>query len=224
MGARINRSTDDSGRADLAALPRMLDRVDALIEEGTIGGEEPNAADFQIGATTRLLMNFDDVRPAIEGRPAADHATRLFPGVPGPRPAAVPGGLARPAAALGCNLTPVPSGPRRSVRLQTHGSRNATSPPARLRCTATSSDRRPGRRRRDRRPPRRRGARPRRDRDRRDRDRRARARPRADRRERRVREDRVREGLQERRGRVRRARQAGGRGARREARRRVRPR
>ena len=57
----------------------MLDRVDALIEQGTIGGDEPNAADFQIGATTRLLMNFDDVRPAIEGRPAADHATRRFP-------------------------------------------------------------------------------------------------------------------------------------------------
>jgi len=83
LGARINKADTDRVRADLAALPAMFDRVDALIGDGTIGGDEPNAADFQIGATTRLLMNFDDVRPAIEGRPAADHATRHFPAYAG---------------------------------------------------------------------------------------------------------------------------------------------
>lgn len=68
----------------------MLDRVDALLEEGVIGGDEPNAADFQIGATTRLLMNWDDLRPAIEGRPAADHAVRHFPAYPGRVPPVYP--------------------------------------------------------------------------------------------------------------------------------------
>ena len=90
LGARINRSTEDSARADLAALPAMLDRVDALIDEGTIGGDEPNAADFQIGATTRVLMCLDDVLPAIEGRPAAAHATRHFPTYPGRIPPVFP--------------------------------------------------------------------------------------------------------------------------------------
>ena len=90
MSARINRADDDSVRADLAALPAMLDRVDAVIEDGTIGGGEPNAADFQIGASTRLLMNLDDVRPAIEGRPAAEQATRLFPAYPGRIPPVFP--------------------------------------------------------------------------------------------------------------------------------------
>lgn len=91
MSARINRANDHNVRADLAALPAMLDRVDALIEDGTLGGDDPNAADFQIGAATRLLMNLDDVRPAIEGRPAADHATELFPAYPGRIPPLFPG-------------------------------------------------------------------------------------------------------------------------------------
>ena len=89
----------------------MFDRVDALIEDGTIGGDEPNAADFQIGATTRLLMNFDDLRPSIEGRPARGAGRAPLPRLRGARPAGLPGGLAGAAAALRCNLTPVPSGP-----------------------------------------------------------------------------------------------------------------
>ena len=35
---RINKADDDAIRRDLAALPGMLDRVDELIAEGTIGG------------------------------------------------------------------------------------------------------------------------------------------------------------------------------------------
>lgn len=96
MSARINRADEASVRNDLATLPALFDRVDALIEDGTIGGEEPNAADFQIGASTRLLMNFDDVRPAIEGRRLADHATRLFPGYPGRIPPVFPGDFLSP--------------------------------------------------------------------------------------------------------------------------------
>ena len=68
-------------------LPELLDRADALIEAGTIGGERPNAADLQIGASVALLLKLEDLRPAIDGRPCADHARRLFPRYPGAIPA-----------------------------------------------------------------------------------------------------------------------------------------
>ena len=63
---------------DLAGLPAKLDRVDALVAEGVMGGDEPTAADLQIGATLRVLLNVGDVRPLIAGRPAEDVARRWF--------------------------------------------------------------------------------------------------------------------------------------------------
>jgi glutathione S-transferase len=83
MAARLNEATDEAARADLAALPAHLDRVDAWIDEGRLGGPEPNAADFQIATSVRLLMTLDDVRPAIEGRPAGRLAREVVPEFPG---------------------------------------------------------------------------------------------------------------------------------------------
>jgi glutathione S-transferase len=77
MGIR-SRTSDETARADIAALPGQLDRVDRWIEEGLIGGEQPNAADLQIGSTIRLLLSIGDMRPLIEGRPAA-RLTKWFP-------------------------------------------------------------------------------------------------------------------------------------------------
>ena len=74
-----NNSTDETVKADLAALPDRIDRVDALLAEGVIGGEQPNAADFQIATSVRLLLAYEDLAPYIEGRPAADHARRIVP-------------------------------------------------------------------------------------------------------------------------------------------------
>ena len=54
-----------------------------------IGGV-PNAADFQIATSIRLLMTLDDTRPALDGRPIADYALRLVPDYPGYAPAALP--------------------------------------------------------------------------------------------------------------------------------------
>lgn len=88
--ARLNRATDDAVRADLAALPALLDRVDALIAEGVIGGEERNAADFQIATSVRLLLCFEDIAPAIEGRPAERLARQIAPDYPGHVRAALP--------------------------------------------------------------------------------------------------------------------------------------
>jgi len=88
--ARASGATDDAVRADMAALPGALERVDALIADGTIGGDQPNAADFQIGATIRSMLSFEDLHDAVEPRPAAQLAMRLFPELPGPFPSALP--------------------------------------------------------------------------------------------------------------------------------------
>ena len=90
LGSRINDAGDDAVRADIEALPRLLDRVDELLADGVIGGAEPNAADFQIAPSVRLMMLFDDLEPAIQGRPAAEHATTIVPRYPGHMHAALP--------------------------------------------------------------------------------------------------------------------------------------
>jgi glutathione S-transferase len=89
--ARAAGATDEKIRADLARLPKLLDRVDELIGEGTIGGAEPNAADFQIGTSVRVLIAFPDLAPAVESRPAGALAQRLLARYPGPFPARFPG-------------------------------------------------------------------------------------------------------------------------------------
>ena len=76
---RFEGGGEAAARADAAALPRHVDHVDALLEAGVIGGADLNAADFQIGTTTRVLLNFAQLRPLIEGRPAAEHAMRIAP-------------------------------------------------------------------------------------------------------------------------------------------------
>jgi glutathione S-transferase len=73
---------DGEARSDLAALPRQLERIDGWIEEGLLGGEQPNAADLQIGAIIRALMSVGDVRPLVAERPAARLA-RYFPPIAG---------------------------------------------------------------------------------------------------------------------------------------------
>jgi glutathione S-transferase len=77
------RVSEETARTCLEALPGQLDRVDALLAEGVIGGERPNAADFQIAPSVRLVMCFDQLRPHIETRPAGRHALALVPDYPG---------------------------------------------------------------------------------------------------------------------------------------------
>jgi glutathione S-transferase len=72
---------------DLAGLPAKLDHVDALAADGIVGGEEPTAADLQIGATLRVLLTVGDLRPLLEGRPAEQVARRWFPDYAGEVPA-----------------------------------------------------------------------------------------------------------------------------------------
>jgi glutathione S-transferase len=87
---RMNAASDEALQNDLEALPGHLDRIDAWIAEGVIGGEDPNVADLQIAATSRLLMSIGDLDPFFAARPARDHALLVFPGAaPGHVPAGV---------------------------------------------------------------------------------------------------------------------------------------
>jgi glutathione S-transferase len=90
MFAAMIGADDEAVRRDLAELPAKLDRVDTLIEDGVIGNADQNAADFQIAPTVRVLLSFEDLRPAIEGRPAAELALRLVPQWPDEVPAFLP--------------------------------------------------------------------------------------------------------------------------------------
>src|SRR5215210_342767 len=67
LSARLNRANRASLTRDLSALPGLLDRVDDLIEADVIGGSEPNAADFQIATSIRLLSTLDSLGPQLEG-------------------------------------------------------------------------------------------------------------------------------------------------------------
>lgn len=69
-------------RRDWAELPAHLDRVDALIADGTIGGDEPNAAEFQIATTVRLMLAVPGYAAAVAGRPAEALARRVWPDYP----------------------------------------------------------------------------------------------------------------------------------------------
>jgi glutathione S-transferase len=42
----------------LAALSEQLDHVDGLLAAGVIGGEQPNAGDFQIATSARVPLHF----------------------------------------------------------------------------------------------------------------------------------------------------------------------
>jgi glutathione S-transferase len=78
---------------DLRGLPAKLDHVDQLASEGVIGGDEPTAADLQIGATLRVLFTVGDLLPLLEGRPAEAIARRWFPDYAGEvPPGALPAG------------------------------------------------------------------------------------------------------------------------------------
>jgi glutathione S-transferase len=63
----------------IGAVGEVLDHVDELIEQGVIGGDPPNAADFQIATSVRALLTVRDLDRATQGRPAAEHAMRLVP-------------------------------------------------------------------------------------------------------------------------------------------------
>jgi glutathione S-transferase len=75
----ISGATEARVRADLARLPALLEEVDRLIAEGTIGGALPNAADFQIATTARLLSGLADLSDLVAPSAAGELGARLCP-------------------------------------------------------------------------------------------------------------------------------------------------
>jgi glutathione S-transferase len=99
LDARSHEATDDNVRCDISNLPGILQRIDDWIADGVLGGEELNAADFQIAPSLRLAMSFDDLRPAIENRPASELALRVVPQYPGRIPPVLPAAWLEPLGA-----------------------------------------------------------------------------------------------------------------------------
>lgn len=99
LSARFNEANDETARSAINALPGMLDKVDAWIAAGVLNGPELYAADFQIAPSLGLAMTLDDLRPAIESRPAAELAKRVIPNYPGHTPPILPRAWLEPLTA-----------------------------------------------------------------------------------------------------------------------------
>jgi glutathione S-transferase len=90
LSVRFNEADDEHVRRSLAEMPAMLDKIDSWIAVGVLNGEQLNAADFQIAPSLGLAMTIDDLRPAIENRPAGALAKRVVPNYPGKTPPILP--------------------------------------------------------------------------------------------------------------------------------------
>lgn len=64
----LNEAGDQNAQADLRALPGHLNKIEAWVEDGVLGGAAPNVADLQIGSAIRLLGTFQDLAPLLAGR------------------------------------------------------------------------------------------------------------------------------------------------------------
>jgi glutathione S-transferase len=84
---RYHGLTEEVLRDALRDLPGLLDHVDALAADGTIGTDHVTAADLQIGASLRVLLTVGDLHPLMADRPGEELARRLFPDYPGLVPA-----------------------------------------------------------------------------------------------------------------------------------------
>jgi glutathione S-transferase len=79
IGRRIFAVDPASDRELLAQVPPLLDRVDAWIREGVLGGARPNAADCMVAPSLALMLYRPDTPPLFEGRPALELVDRLLP-------------------------------------------------------------------------------------------------------------------------------------------------
>jgi len=96
LSKRRADATDENVARDLAALPGALQRIDDWIADGLLDGDVLNAADLQIATCLRLAMSMEDLRPAIENRPAGRLALRAVPEFPGLLPPIFPSAWLEP--------------------------------------------------------------------------------------------------------------------------------
>jgi glutathione S-transferase len=98
--AKIVGADDAAVRAELAGMAATLGKVEELRAAGVIGGDQPNAADFQIAGSMRGLQVIGDLRPYIGDHPAMRWAETVLPALPGPSPRALPSEWLAPLDAL----------------------------------------------------------------------------------------------------------------------------
>ena len=96
LSARFHEADDDRVRADLAALPGMLQRIDDWIAQGVLGADPPTAADLQIATSLRLMITLEDLRGPITSRPAGVLTMRLVPDYAGSAPPVLPAAWLEP--------------------------------------------------------------------------------------------------------------------------------
>jgi glutathione S-transferase len=75
--ARFFKVNQRSEQRLLSRLPETLDRVDGWIADGTLNGEQLNAADFMIAPSLALLSYREDARTELERRPAGELVHRI---------------------------------------------------------------------------------------------------------------------------------------------------
>lgn len=86
LDARLHGVRESGVRADLAALPGMLDHADEWVARRR-AATSSTAADYQLAGSVRLLLTLDDLADVLTRRPVADLARRLIPAFPGHVPA-----------------------------------------------------------------------------------------------------------------------------------------
>jgi glutathione S-transferase len=79
LATGAHRATDEAVMDDLAVLPERLDQIDAWLEQGVLGGEQLNAADFQIAVNVAAMLMTEDLAPFVAGRPMEAYARRIAP-------------------------------------------------------------------------------------------------------------------------------------------------
>jgi glutathione S-transferase len=79
MAGRSFRAGAGNEAALVAAIPPMLDKVDAWIEQGVLGSPDLNVADYMIVPSLALLSSRPELRAQIAARPAGALLDRLLP-------------------------------------------------------------------------------------------------------------------------------------------------
>jgi glutathione S-transferase len=79
LGRAVFAVRPEAERGLLAELPAMLDRIDAWITDGVLGGDQLNAADFMVAPSLALILYRPDALPMFDGRPALELVDRLLP-------------------------------------------------------------------------------------------------------------------------------------------------
>ena len=72
------RATAAGIRADLGALPALLEHADRLLAASTLSLDPPNAATLQVLSTVRTLCAFTDLRELVSSHACAEPALALF--------------------------------------------------------------------------------------------------------------------------------------------------